>query len=467
MPTTTPMPINELMLDLFNFRTVPQTSEIHAVQTMISISPDRFWALMESLVDDGYLPTENILVLKVGNSSEMIVKEGNRRVAALKLIHQQIPSKDISIPDHIQKKINNLSTEWKTANKNVPCAIYEITEESVVDKIVTLAHGKGEKAGKDQWTAVARARHNRNVNKLSEPGLDLLEKYLREGKNLTPQQSDRWSGDYPLTVLDESIKKLFARFGVNSAAELSKNYPSLIQFRDALENILRDIGLAIITFPIIRKKEDFASKYGLPESTPTSSSIKSPPKNPSAGTPNGTGGQPQGTEKATGQGVSSGNKVVAVATHDPRSVKREFKAFVPRGKNREKVVALRDEALKLKLQDNPIAFCFLLRSMFEISAKVYCDDHKANGGPSYIKNDGTDKKMVDILREIKDHLAKPADKEKIKALHGAMTELGKPEGILSVTSMNQLVHNPKFSIIVGDIATVFGNVFPLLKMMNQ
>ena len=466
MPTTTLMPINQLMLDLFNFRTVPQKSEIHAVQTMISISPDRFWALMESLVDDGYLPTENILVLKGENSSN-IVKEGNRRVAALKIIHQYIPSKDISIPDYIQEKIDSLSAEWKTANKNVPCAIYEITEESVVDKIVTLAHGKGEKAGKDQWTAVARARHNRNVNKLSEPGLDLLEKYLKEGKNLTPQQSERWSGDYPLTVLDESIKKLSARFGVGSAAELAKNYPSSIQFRDALENILKDIGLALITFPIIRKREDFASQYGLPVSTPTSSNIKSPPQNPSAGTQNGTGGQTQVTEKATDQGVSSENKVVAVATHDPRSVKRELRAFVPRGKNREKIVALRDEALKLKLQDNPIAFCFLLRSMFEISAKVYCDDHKTSDGLSYTKKDGTDKKLVDILREIKDHLAKLAEKEKIKALHGAMTELGKPEGILSVTSMNQLVHNPKFSITVGDIAIVFGNVFPLLKMMNQ
>ena len=37
-------------------------------------------------------------------------------------------------------------------------------------------------------------------------------------------------------------------------------------------------------------------------------------------------------------------------------------------------------------------------------------------------------------------------KDAVKALHGAITELAKPEGILSVTSMNQLVHNQKFSI---------------------
>ena len=48
-----------------------------------------------------------------------------------------------------------------------------------------------------------------------------------------------------------------------------------------------------------------------------------------------------------------------------------------------------------------------------------------------------------------------------------MVELGKPEGILSVTSMNQLVHNPTFSITSGDISSMFGNVFPLLFAMNR
>ena len=159
-----------------------------------------------------------------------------------------------------------------------------------------------------------------------------------------------------------------------------------------------------------------------------------------------------------------------MATNDPRTVKKALREFSPLGNNREKVVTLRDEALNLNLPDNPLAFCFLLRSMFEISSKAYCDDHKAAGGLSYTKSDGTDKKLVDVLRDINSHLIGPIGKEdKViqKTLHGAMTELAKPEGILSVTSMNHLVHNPKFSITVGDIATVFGNIFPLLKMMNQ
>ena len=55
----------------------------------------------------------------------------------------------------------------------------------------------------------------------------------------------------------------------------------------------------------------------------------------------------------------------------------------------------------------------------------------------------------------------------VKALHGAMTDLGKPTGILSVTSMNQLIHNPKFVIDGNSVSTVFANIFPLLEAMNS
>ena len=37
----------------------------------------------------------------------------------------------------------------------------------------------------------------------------------------------------------------------------------------------------------------------------------------------------------------------------------------------------------------------------------------------------------------------------------------------SVTSLNQLIHNPKFSVTEKHICTVFSNVFPMLEEMNR
>lgn len=468
MPSTDLLPVEQLKLDLHNFRTVPQKDEMGAVHAMVSINPDWFWALTESILTDGYHPTENIIVLK-SKSGDLIVKEGNRRIGALKLILDYISRSQLSVPSSIEQIIAGLAEGWKAENDKVPCAVYEASEVKVVDKIITLTHGKGEKAGRNKWNAVAKARHNREVNAGSEPGLDLLEKYLPYGANLTKQQIEQWGGIYPLTILDEAIQKLAPRFKVGSARELADNYPGKVKYKDALENIIRDIGLEAIRFETIRDvAADYAIKYGIP-ALPTSADTTS--QSHAAGATAGASGGKGETSKlgagSTGK-ASTSSKQKAVALDDPKAVFQALKNFRPMGPNREKVVTLLAEAKSLQLHKHQHAFCFLLRSMFEISAKAYCHDHSTAGGPKCVKANGDDRSLVDVLRDITNHLTQnDTDKQMKKALHGAMTELGKSESILSVTSMNQLVHNTKFSIKEPHICILFHNIFPLLEAMNR
>jgi hypothetical protein len=464
MPETLQIPVNALSLDLKNFRTVPQPDELHSVQAFVSIDPDRFWALMDSLLEeDGYLPTENIIVLRGGKKSSLVVKDGNRRIAALKLILGYLPTTEVPIPSSIVTKIDGLSAAWKKTNETVPCAVYARSQAATVDRIITLAHGKGEKAGKNVWTAVARARHNRDENKASEPALDLLEKYLKDGKNITAHEADRWAGVYSLSVLEEAMKRLASRFGASSARDLADLYP-LVQHREALENILNAIGNDGLGFPVIRNtQQDFAVSFGLPPVTTLPPLPGSPqPVPPTIPTKITTPSPPPGTIP---QNQPAGpKKTPAIALNDPRSVKKVLKGFVPRGHGRAKVVTLLDEAHRLDVAKTPLAFCFVLRSMFEISAKAYADDHKL----PVQKANGFEKSLLELLRDVTGHLTKQkSDKAMVKQLHGAMTELGKADGILSVTSMNQLVHNPAFSIVPSDVAVLFSNVFPLLAAMNR
>lgn len=495
MPKNLPINIQDLTLDLRNYRTVAQPKEIQAIQAMISVSPDRFWALAESLLDDGYLPTENIIVSKgSGPDSLQTVREGNRRVAALKLIHGLLPKGGIAVPTEIASRIKTVSEEWKQSNQSVPCILYGPREALIVDRIVTLTHGKGEKASREEWKAIARARHNRDANQASEPGLDLLEKYFKSGRNVSKEQATNWSGTYPISVLDEAIKKLAPRLNLANAPELAKKYPK-VDHRDALDSIIKDIGVGTIKFETLRGSgRDFAAAYGIPPlpdkqsagtggagnaagSTGQSSNGGTQQNNgagAAAGVGSGSGGGASGASSGTsGKGGSAGatsgtgKKTAAVSINDPKSVMRTLRKFTPLGHNREKVVALKKEMLTLKIDKAPMAFCFLLRSTFEISAKAYCDDHKKTGGPTSKDAAGNDKKLVEILRSVVAHLTNnKSDKEMTKLLHGAMTELGKSEGLLSVTSLNQLVHNPKFSVLPGDVAGLFGNVYPLLEAMN-
>ncbi|HEX5128015.1 MAG TPA: hypothetical protein VFW00_14810 [Rhodocyclaceae bacterium] len=468
MPTTSLTSIKKLKLDLTNFRTVPQPNESSAIHAMISISPGPFWALIESLIEDGYLPTENILVQKGSDARETLtVKEGNRRLAALKLIHGLIAPDEFGVPESIQKMIQGLPRGWKKENETVPCTIYEPSESKIVEKIRARTHGKDEKAGRDGWKAVARARHNRDENGATEAGLDLLEKYLINGKNVTAQQKQRWTGDYPITVLNEAIKRGAPRFLAKNAPELANLYPK-IKYRDSLEKIIYDIGLGNIGFDVVRKT-DFVTEYGVPPDATKANTVKGGNSAKSVSQSGGASASGAGSSSGSSKSVLS-KKTAAVAIDDPRQVARVLKTFKPMGVNRAKVVTLRDEIVKLKLDKNPLAFCFLLRSMFEISAKLYCDDHKgAVGAPSMTKSGGGDKALADGLRDIVSHLTqgKPKSSPEVKAFHGAITQLAAHEGLLSVTSMNQLVHNPSFVVSASNIAILFGSVFPLLDAMNQ
>lgn len=482
MPTTSQIEISKLTLDLKNFRTVPQRKESDAIKAMISIKPDRFFAVMDSIIEDGYLLTENIIVLNDGTDN--IVKEGNRRIAALKLIHGFFKLDDFGLPSSIITSINRIDTAWKAENLMVPCTVFSITEVDKVDRVVALAHGKGEKASRDPWNSVARARHNRDVKGANEYALDLLEKYLKKGMNLNNQQKDRWGGEYPLTVLEEALRKSFARMGFANVGELVTKYPHN-KFLQALENILLDIGLEQIKFETIRNAQlDFPTNYGIPPIVIPPQTPNNPPSpnvGGNANTANITSGQnpnnsntppTQSANTTVNNNATAAPSVTApvppsppkaVAINDPRHVANLLKKFAPRGANRQKVVTLRDEIRKLKIADNPIAFCFLLRSMFEISAKAYSKDHSL----SMTKAGGGNKSLVEVLKGVTSHLTNNnSNLAMVQIQHGALTEIAKPDGILSVTSMNQLVHNPSFSIAPSDICILFSNIYPLLEAMN-
>lgn len=473
MATTTQLEISKLSLDLKNFRTVPQKTEIDAIKAMISISPDRFFAVLESIVEEGYTPTENIIVLKdLGGN---IVKEGNRRIACLKLIQGQYKVNEFGIPTSLITKINALDAKWKKENSNVPCIVFDKSEEDKADRVVSLTHGKGEKANREKWSSVATARHNRDAKGTAESALDLLEKYLSVGNNLTNQQKERWAGDYPLTVLHEAIRAIHSRLSYKTVAEFVTAYPKITNL-SGIEDLLRDVGLEQLQFKTIRDtQKDFAVDYGIspivvvptptvPTPTPTAPvPTPSSPTNPTPAAPVTPTPTPAPTPTPTPAPTTPATPAYAI--NDPRRVAAILKKFSPKG-NRDKIVTLRDEIKNLDIKKNPIAFCFILRSMFEISAKGYCDDNTIPTSKT-TKNGTQEKTLLELLKEVTNHLTNNnANKPVVKILHGALTELAKPTGLLSVTSMNNLVHNPSFSISPSDICTLFGNVYPLLEYMN-
>lgn len=483
MSKTQEVNIRDLKLDLKNFRTTPQIDESNAIHAMIAVNQNRFYAVIESLIDDEYIPTENIICQKEGK--DLVVKEGNRRMAAMKLILGIHNPDDFQIPDSIKSKIAAVDKNWKNRNKSVPCSVYDSTETEIVDRIVALTHGKGDKASRDPWTSVARARHNRDVKNGKEDGLNLLEKYLEQGRNINAQQKERWAGDYGVTVLDEALRKIYSRLNYSSIGDLVAAYPKMSD-RDKIEDIMLAIGLENLSFKDIRGEIDvFVRDYGFPElqnaSVTNSQNGQQATTNGTSttSTQNQTSSSAASTQTTTNQQSSTSGTATAQsngtttstrgskssATNTPRHVKSLLKKFSPK-RNRAKVVTLRDEMLNLKIDDTPLAFCFLLRSSFEISAKAYCDEHSL---PTTVGSGSStkEKTLAQLLTQVTNHLtANSSNQAMSRVLHGALVEITNPNRILSVTSMNQLVHNQSFSIAPPDVCTLFTNIYPLLEAMN-
>jgi hypothetical protein len=321
-----------------------------------------------------------------------------------------------------------------------------------------LTHGKGDKASRDPWTSVAKARHNRDANGVDEPALDVLEKYLPNSRHITQLQKELWSGDYQITVLHELIRKLGPILSFTKLTDFAASYPGK-KIPSSFDELIKEIGEKNLGFEEIRSEDSFnliLNRLGIP--IPSKNNEATDEKDT---VPNG--------KNAKKQKKAPSKKLIAISNSDPKYIIQTLKKFIILGDDREKVAALRDEAIRLKdIQRYPYSFCFLLRSMFELSGKIYC---KENGITTYTLKDGKkfDKKLVDILKESRKHLVANAEVPKVteQLLHGAITELTKPEGLLSVTSLNNLVHNPNFSTSGENIASIFSNVFPLLKLLNS
>jgi hypothetical protein len=98
--------VKSLYLDLCNYRTTKQRTEKDAIKAMITIKSERFWGVLDSIIESGYLKTENIIVQR-DSQNHLIVKEGNRRIAALKLILGLLDIDEFDVPKQYKTKLPN------------------------------------------------------------------------------------------------------------------------------------------------------------------------------------------------------------------------------------------------------------------------------------------------------------------------------------------------------------------------
>jgi hypothetical protein len=192
--------------------------------------------LAKHISEHGLSPLDSILVLPAGDESpgDYVVWEGNRRIAALKLLDDPNRCQDLGITRRLAKIKNAARTEIP---EEVECVVAPSNEEA--DRLIELRHqGPQEGVGTVPWDARQKERHQERLGKrgryaFSHQVLDAashrLEKNLREKVQ---------TGDFPISTLDRILRDTYARefLGLSTRGGAPER---LLEERETLKGLAR------------------------------------------------------------------------------------------------------------------------------------------------------------------------------------------------------------------------------------
>ena len=151
--------ITNLLLDVLNPRfETEQQNQRDAIQRMAVEQGEKLLNLAEDIVQFGMDPTSLPLVIAAESRSKQVVVEGNRRVAALKLLHNPQLAQG-AWSSQQEKKLKEFSLQFNKAPiSSVQCVVLPGREEA--DHWIQLRH-RGEQNGRGivGWDGHAIARY--------------------------------------------------------------------------------------------------------------------------------------------------------------------------------------------------------------------------------------------------------------------------------------------------------------------
>ena len=146
--------VEDLKLDLFNPR-LPKSKQGKDENVVIEylLLEAATTELMESIGENGFFAGEMLLVVQAGDDEKYIVVEGNRRLAAVKLLS------DPSLAKVKKFATKDISDQAKHKPTKLPCLVFDSREE--ITQYIGFVHITGNKA----WRMLAKARYLHDLRK--------------------------------------------------------------------------------------------------------------------------------------------------------------------------------------------------------------------------------------------------------------------------------------------------------------
>lgn len=254
--------IDELLLDLQNPRISKAGSQREALQKIIEDQDLKLVILAESIVADGLSPMDRWLVLKSSEErGKYTVLEGNRRLGAIRILHNSAVLNDLEVRSLVKRRIEELSAQFNLkAIEPIPC--FEVPDRAAASTWINQRHtGENKGRGIVNWGGVATARFRGR-----DPALQTLELVLTYG-DLSDEEKEAVEDHFPITTLDRLLSTPAVRnkIGVEiSDAKLKTDLPPMEVIKP-LRRIVLDLANEIVNVSKLKSKEQqlaYISKLG-------------------------------------------------------------------------------------------------------------------------------------------------------------------------------------------------------------
>ncbi|HEX3918462.1 MAG TPA: hypothetical protein VHW60_14090 [Caulobacteraceae bacterium] len=351
--------LSELRLDQVNYRTGPRDSQRDAIRAIIDDQKGKLVALARDLLDVGPSPGEPIWVTRDTTTTGMyVVLEGNRRVAALKLM--ETPS--LADGTEVEKAFGILATEFQAKPiRELEARVFGSRDDALPwqrRRHMTSASG----VGLQGWKPLAKARANRDLGAKALRALavvELLEEDTEEWSTIAEELDSKWStvdrvlnsSSLPtllgVTIDPRTSKIVFE----NGDAEAGK---------DLLRAILATIASPSFRFALVEKDTDRETFVG--QFTPLA--VKAPP--PAAPPPGSPPPPPPRSSPPSPPPPPPKGPLTTPprATLAPRTGSKTFRVDGTR------LNRLYRECREVKLKGNENAAALLLRVFIELSTEA-------------------------------------------------------------------------------------------------
>lgn len=427
--------IQNLMLDLENYRVGYQDGQPQAIRAIIEEQGDKLKVLARDIITNGLSPIELFLVMPFQNSKKQyVVIEGNRRITAIKLVLNP----DLAKGTVLENPFKQMSADQANfIPKEIECFV--VPNKKMGLHWIQRRHDRGLKgAGVEDWSSIARDRADADLGKPTPA------KNVREFVLANAQLSDDLRKKiYGSKFNNTNLTRLLGTAHVRKTLGLENDDHALISNTkpEWLLKILTDMVVVIASEEFdgkpfseasIDKKdqriefiEKLAQKYPQPSKQVSPWTINAAQKVH----------QPK-----SAQSPSSAKDIRTTPSSNIRKtlIPKTCKIKLPDGKCND----IYHELRKLHVDSVPNAVAVLLRVFMEFSLDVYINARSVS--LSTDKNGRVKNFLVNKLEAVKNFMIQNHVMTE-KELKCVQMAIANKDSLFSIETLHAYVHNPSIN----------------------